>query len=63
MTRDTRQPLVDSRLHNRVELRFEGAALLRVDKHFGCNAATLIGVGEKLVHDVIGVKRLDSKFV
>ena len=44
-------------------LRLEGAALLRVGKHFGGDAATLLWVGEKLVHDIIGVKRLDAEFV
>ena len=44
-------------------LRLEGAALLRVGKHFGGNSATLLWVGEKRVHDVIGVKRLDAKLV
>ena len=46
-----------------MHLRLEGTALLGVGKHFGGNAATLLWVGEKLVHDIIGVEGLDTKFV
>ena len=63
MTRDTRQPLVDSRLHNRVELRFEDSALLRVGKHFGGNAAALLRIGNQLMNNGIGVESLDAEFV
>ncbi len=44
-------------------LRLECAALLWVGKHFGGNAATLLGVREKFVNDIVGVKRLDAEFV
>ena len=44
-------------------LRLECAALLGVGEDFSRDAATLLWVGEKLVHDIIGVKRLDAEFV
>ena len=57
------KPLVDSRLHQRVKLRFEGAALLRVGKHFGGDAAALLRIGNQLMNNVIGVESLDAEFV
>ena len=44
-------------------LRLKGAALLGIGKHLSGNASTLFWVGEKLMHDIIGVKRLNAKFV
>ena len=44
-------------------LRLQLAALFRICEDFGGDAATLLWVGEKLVHDIIGVKRLDAEFV
>ena len=46
-----------------MHLRLEGAALFRICEDFGGDAATLLWVGEKLVHDIIGVEGLDTKFV
>ena len=63
MTRDTRQPLVDSRLHNRVELRLKCSALLRVGKHFDGDAAALLRIGNQLMNNGIGVESLDAEFV
>ena len=63
MTRDTRQPLVDSLLDDWVELRLKFAALLRVGKHFGGNAATLLWIRNQLMNNGIGVESLDAEFV
>jgi len=46
-----------------VKLRLKFAALLRVGKHFGGDAATLFWVWEKGVHNIIGVEGLDAEFV
>ena len=44
-----------------MELCLEGAALFRICEDFGGDAATLLWVGEKLVHDIIGVEDLNLK--
>jgi len=44
-------------------LRLKSAALLGIGKNLGGNAPTLFWVREKFVNDIIGVKRLDAKFV
>jgi len=44
-------------------LRLKGAELLGIGKHLSRNASTFFWVGKKLMHDIIGVKRLDAKFV
>ena len=46
-----------------MELCLEGAALFRIGEDFSGNAATLFGVGEKCVHNIIGVEGLDAEFV
>ena len=57
------KPSVDFLFDDWVNLRLECAALLWVGKHFGGDAATLLGVREKFVNDIVGVKRLDAEFV
>ena len=57
------KPSVDFLLDDRVELRLKGTALLGIGKNLGSDAPTLFWVGKKLMHDIIGVKRLDAKFV
>ena len=44
-------------------LRLKGTALLGIGKNLGRDASTLFWIGKKLMHDIIGVKRLDAKFV
>ena len=44
-------------------LRLKGTAFLGIGKNLSRNASTLFWVGKKLMHDIIGVKRLDAKFV
>jgi len=44
-------------------LRLKSTALLGIGKHLSRNASTFFWVGEKFVNDIIGVKRLDAKFV
>ena len=46
-----------------MHLRLEGAALFRIGKDFSGDAATLFGVREKGVHNIIGVEGLDAEFV
>ena len=57
------KPSVDFLLDDRVELRLKGTALLGIGKNLGRDASTLFWIGKKLMHDIIGVKRLDAKFV
>ena len=57
------KPLVNPLLDDWVELRLEGAALLRVGKHFGGDAAALLRIGNQLMNNVIGVESLDAEFV
>ena len=44
-------------------LRLKGATFLGIGKNLGRDASTLFWIGKKLMHDIIGVKRLDAKFV
>jgi len=57
------QPLLDPRLDHWVYPRLQFAALRRVGEDLGGYAAALGGVGDELVDDVVGVKRLDAEFV
>ena len=42
-------------------LRLEGAALLRVGKHLGCDAPTLSRIGNKFVNDIVGVDGFNAE--
>ena len=44
-------------------LRLKGAALLGIGKHLSRDASTFFWVGNNLVNNIIGVNRLDAKFV
>ena len=55
------KPFVDPLLHQRVNLRLEGAALLWVGKHLGRDAPALSRVGDKFVNDIVGVDGFDAE--
>ena len=44
-------------------LRLKGTALLGIGKNLGRDASTLFWIGKKLMHDIIGVKRLDAELI
>ena len=46
-----------------MKLRFEFAALLRIGKNLGGDAAALLRIGNQLMNNVIGVEGLDAEFV
>ena len=57
------KPLIDPLLDYRVELRLKSTTLLRIGKHLSSNAPALFRIRNNIVNDIIGVKRLDAKFV
>ena len=57
------KPSVDFLFDDWMYLRLKGAALLWVGKHLGRDASTFFWVGNNLVNNIIGVNRLDAKFV
>ena len=57
------KPLVNPLLDDWVDLRLKFAALLRVGKHFGGDAAALLRIGNQLMNNGIGVESLDAEFV
>ena len=57
------KPLVDPLLDQRMYLRLKGTALLGIGKNLSRNAPALFRIRNNIVNDIIGVKRLDAKFV
>ena len=55
--------LFDPRFHQRVELCLQLAALSGIGEDLGGDALALRWVGDQFMNDVVGVDRLDAKFV
>ena len=57
------EKLIDPRLHQRVELCLQLAALRGIGEDLGGDAMALRRVGDQFMNDVVGVNRLDAEFV
>ena len=57
------EELFDPRLHQRVELRLQLAALRGIGENLCGNATTFVGIWNELMNDVVGVDSLDAEFV
>ena len=54
---------LDPRFHQRVELRLQLTPLRGIGEDLGGDALALRWVGDQFMNDVVGVDRLDAKFV